>query len=137
MKLLDPFAGYRLASGHPFFHAALFTCSWFVSKIGDIDNISIDAIQDAFQVLRWAHLTLIILAACQSALNRPSKIPEIEDNFGEDEDGEKERVLAKTKVIHRDGSYKLFSRVLASVQVFVYQGAVFYAQMTLANALFI
>lgn len=115
MKLLDPFAGYRLASGHPFFHAALFTCSWFVGKIGDSDNISVDIIQDAFQVLRWAHFTIIILASCQAALNKPSKIPEIEDNFGEGEDGEKARILAKTKVIHRDGSYKLFSRVLASV----------------------
>ena len=44
MKLLDPFAGYRLASGHPFFHAALFITSWFVSLIGDNDNLSVDAI---------------------------------------------------------------------------------------------
>ncbi len=31
MKLLDPFAGYRLASGHPFFHVALFAGSFLVT----------------------------------------------------------------------------------------------------------
>ena len=50
---------------------------------------------------------------------------------------EEEAKTNKTKIIHRDGSYKLFSRILASIQVFVYQGAVFFAQMTLANQFFI
>ena len=30
MKLLDPFAGYKLAIGHPLFHMALFGASWTV-----------------------------------------------------------------------------------------------------------
>ena len=34
MKLLDPFAGYRLASGHPFFHIALFIGSFGVTAFG-------------------------------------------------------------------------------------------------------
>ena len=34
MKLLDPFAGYRLASGHPFFHIALFIGSFMVGVCG-------------------------------------------------------------------------------------------------------
>lgn len=28
MKILDPFAGYRLASGHPIFHISLFIGSY-------------------------------------------------------------------------------------------------------------
>lgn len=28
MKILDPFAGYRLASGHPIFHISLFVGSF-------------------------------------------------------------------------------------------------------------
>ena len=122
MKLLDPFAGYRLASGHPFFHAALFTCSWFVTKIGDADNLSSDTIQHSFDLLRWAHFILIILAAIQSFVNKPSKIPDVDDGpLDENDDEAKEnRELEKTKIIHRDGSYKLFSRILASLQVFIY-----------------
>ena len=37
------------------------------------------------------------------------------------------------KIHHRDGGYKLFSRICATISVFVYQGAVFYAQMVLAD----
>ena len=35
MKLLDPFAGYRLASGHSFLHVALFCVSFLVHFLGD------------------------------------------------------------------------------------------------------
>jgi|Transcript_6940 hypothetical protein len=135
MKLLDPFAGYRLASGHPFFHVALFICSWFVLTIGDNDFVSDDSIITAFELLRWAHFTLIFLAIIQSFVNRPSTVPEVVE-LGP-EAIEDERELEKSKVIHRDGSFKLFSRMLATLSVFVYQGAVFFAQMVLAKDLFI
>ena len=46
MKLLDPFAGYRLASGHPFFHVALFIGSFIVSP--DIFLDEIGPVDDAF-----------------------------------------------------------------------------------------
>ena len=39
------------------------------------------------------------------------------------------------KMTHRDGSCKLLARILSTISVFVYQGAVFFAQMTLADAL--
>ena len=38
MKLLDPFTGYRLASGHPFFHVALFIGSFLVSSDTSLDE---------------------------------------------------------------------------------------------------
>ena len=46
MKLLDPFAGYRLASGHPFFHVALFIGSFLVSSDTSLDESS--RVDDAF-----------------------------------------------------------------------------------------
>jgi hypothetical protein len=44
--------------------------------------------------------------------------------------------MENLKITHRDGSCKLFARILSTISVFVYQGAVFYAQLTLANAFF-
>lgn len=32
MKNLDPFAGYRLASGHPIFHLSLFVSSYVAAS---------------------------------------------------------------------------------------------------------
>ena len=34
MKLLDPMAGMKLASGHPLFHIAQFIASWIALYIG-------------------------------------------------------------------------------------------------------
>ena len=69
MKLLDPFAGYRLASGHAFFHVALFTSSWFInpiSKSGDEDlDDSSELIEQAFMMLRWSHFWLFMLATLE------------------------------------------------------------------------
>jgi len=70
--LLDPFAGYRLASGHPFFHLALFICSFFVRFNGDDSLQSAEDIVDCFTLLRYAHLTLIVLAVIEAIAARPS-----------------------------------------------------------------
>jgi len=32
MKILEPFAGLRLASGHALLHAAFFAATWFVTS---------------------------------------------------------------------------------------------------------
>ena len=130
MKLLDPFAGYRLASGHPFFHIALFVGSWFILIFGDKDDafVSSAPIFEAFAMLRWAHFFLFALSMAEAWMNRPSPIPPTIDE--EDDDG-----LAKHRIMHRDGSYKLLSRIFACIAVFVYQGTVFYAQMVLADTL--
>ena len=77
MKLLDPFAGYRLASGHPFFHIALFAGSWAKDYFGDSDFHSSGEIADAFYLLRWAHFVLFTLAAIEGFCNRPSEIPDV------------------------------------------------------------
>ena len=133
MKLLDPFAGYRLASGHPFFHLALFGCSFFAEKYGKSKHVSVTEIVEAFNMLRWAHFILFVLAIFSAMLEKPSKIPapDADTEKGADEDEDRTRL----KIYHRDGSKKLFSRILSTISVFIYQGSVFYAQMVLANQL--
>lgn len=59
MKILEPFAGYRLASGHPVFHLAFFTGSWTISLQHATDNRQDDLF--AFKMLRWSHLIAFML----------------------------------------------------------------------------
>ena len=76
MKLLDPFSGYRLSSGHSFFHVALFVCSYFVGIQGGKDEES-QSEQDVifcFYLIRYGNLALIIIAIIETILLRPSKI---------------------------------------------------------------
>ena len=126
MKLLDPFAGLRLAAGHPFVHAALFGCSWFVTVIGDNDFTSTEEIVQAFFVLRWGHFILLVFSMMQAAINQPSTIPEQKEEENE-ELTEEEKQIAKTKIIHRDGAWKLLSRLMDTLAVIIYHGAVFEA----------
>ena len=115
MKLLDPFAGYRLASGHPFLHIALFCVSWFVHDIGDSVDPKNAQIMKAFNLLRWGHFILFALAAIDLILDHPSKIKEedekVEEIYDADimdekqrEEAEKKQKLAFLKTMHRDGS---------------------------------
>lgn len=83
MKLLDPFAGYRLASGHAFFHIALFSCSWIVSSLDVPDNDSTQ-IKHCFVVLRWGHFILVALAFIENFLVKPSEIPGLDRTDLED-----------------------------------------------------
>ena len=76
MKLLDPFAGYRLACGHPFFHIALFTGSFLVDLVGEKGFLSSHVITEAFNLLRWGHFALFMLAIFEAIASRPSDIPE-------------------------------------------------------------
>lgn len=131
MKLFDPFAGYRLASGHPFFHIALFTVSWFVNILGDRDSSNDGDILSAFLLLRWGHFTLFTLAMIEVWVSQPSKIPE----RSEDEETKEEDEIARLKIQHRDSTCKLFARILATLSVFGYQGCVFYAQLVLGHDL--
>ena len=137
MKLLDPFAGYRLASGHPFFHIALFCGSFMIGPFGDSNNNfeSTSEIHQAFGLLRWAHCILFMLATLQGFLDYPSDIEKAEQKTEGEELNEDEKEKAKWEVEHRDGYKKLFSRLCATVSVFLYQGSVFFAQMVLADNL--
>ena len=88
MKLLDPFAGYRLASGHTFFHIALFGCSFTVRD--DDDHKSDDAIISAFNLLRYGHLVLIVLAMIESWASTSSDVPEDLDRADDEKSVEKQ-----------------------------------------------
>ena len=75
MKVLDPFAGYRLASGHPIFHFSLFAGSFVPPAYY---NLSPELLPDyemtCFMVLRWAHFALFSIAILTHVFNIDSKI---------------------------------------------------------------
>ena len=76
MKLLDPFAGYRLASGHPVFHLAYFAGSWSVTYYENAEQfISKGPLIEVFHTLRWVHLTVFALALLSGWADRPSNLP--------------------------------------------------------------
>ena len=75
-------------------------------------------------MLRWAHFWLFMLAILEEWLQMPSPTP---PKSSVEYNDSKQQEMDKMKVHHRDGGFKLFSRVCATVSVFVYQGAVFFA----------
>jgi len=65
MKILEPFAGYKLASGHAYFHLAYFCASFFVRVTPETDfGASVPSSQflNAFIMMRWIHLTVFVLS---------------------------------------------------------------------------
>ena len=75
MKLLDPFAGYRLASGNELFHIALFSGSFWVMNFGVEGFYADPQIKHAFYLLRWGHFILVVLSILEKIFTRPSAIP--------------------------------------------------------------
>ena len=131
MKLLDPFAGYRLASGHPVFHLAYFAGSWVVTYFEEDQQtiISRGKIVEVFYILRWIHLVVFFTSILSGWADRPSNLPEDVDKH---DDGE--TMIDIQKVLNRDSKWRTFSRFLDTVSVFLYQCTVFFAQWTLATS---
>lgn len=132
MKVLDPFAGYRLAMGHPIFHFSLFVGSYtanYYTKFTPTEPK--ESIYTLFTVLRWSHFTLFVLAMQSAFANRDSGLPLEEDS---DKKATKEEIqLSKEKTRHRDGMWKIYSRVCDTLSVFFYSAVIFYVQMTVYN----
>ena len=83
MKVLDPFAGYRLASGHPIFHVSLFIGSYTATTL--VHRSVNDTIESSFWVLRWSHCLLFILALVSFICDKDSDIPESQESENLDE----------------------------------------------------
>lgn len=75
MKVLDPFAGYRLASGHPIFHVSLFAASFVIPTYLNAAEVLPEYLVVAFGVLRWSHCLLFSLAMFSAYANIDSDIP--------------------------------------------------------------
>ena len=130
MKLLDPFAGYRLASGHPVFHLAYFAGSWVVTYYEKEEHfITRGSIVEVFHLLRWVHLIVFVISIVSGWADRPSNLP-IDANL--EEDGQAKDSI--NRVLHRDSKWRTFSRFCDCISVFLYQGSVFFAQWTLATS---
>ena len=133
MKVLDPFSGYRLASGHPIFHLSLFAGSYVTdhyakagSNIDDYDGY----LETTFVTLRWAHFWLFMVSILSFLSTLDS---EVSDPIEEENMKEKEKKLAEMKERHRDSVWKLFARFIDTLCVFGYQGVIFYVQLEVYN----
>ena len=114
MKLLDPFAGYRLASGHPVFHLAYFAGSWSVDYYKNAEQfLTKGPIIRVFQLMRWVHLIIFALALVSGRADSPTNIPEAKEE-------EKEDKHHLSKILHRDAASRTFSRFLDTISVFLY-----------------
>lgn len=127
MKVLDPFAGYRLASGHPIFHLSLFIGSWIAPLYFREGVILPEYLTETFKLLRWSHFSLCFLAFLSYWANKDTAIPEGKGTTVEEV--EKEQLEAS----HRDGFWKLFGRTTDTISVFMYQGAIFIVQLNVYN----
>ena len=79
-------------------------------------------------MLRWSHFTLFSLALFSFFGNIDSKIKPIDEN-NDGKIDEYEIASAELRRRHRDSVWKLMSRILDTISVFLYQGAVFYVQL--------
>ena len=81
MKVLDPMAGVRLASGHPFFHIALFIGSWFALYTGRKEPPAPGEMQTAFKLLQWGHFSCFMLHLLGYLTSRSKRtiLPDFED----------------------------------------------------------
>ena len=86
MKLLDPMAGIRLASGHPYFHLAQFIASWIALRIGKNEASAPHEIQVAFMMLQWGHFANFMLRMVASYAKIKSKMPHFNPNTIENYD---------------------------------------------------
>ena len=121
MKVLDPFSGYRLASGHPIFHLALFTGSFIAESymVGDAH----ESADECFNLLRWTHFFIFSLSLFSAYANLDSEIPFAEEN----EKANQETVAVETmQRRHRDSMWKLTNRACETIAVFCYQIAIFF-----------
>ena len=74
MKVLDPMAGVRLASGHPLFHFSLFIGSWFALYTGSYEPSASGQIQFAFKLLQWCHFACFMLNVLGYVINRTNVV---------------------------------------------------------------
>ena len=136
MRLLDPFAGLQLASGHPIFHACLFICS-YIPEMYDSDKAVSPTIEEAFMMLRWTHLVLFIITTLAIFSKIDSDVPlvinEKEENVEGKEETEKENhvqgISAERLNDHRDSRWKLLARSCDTLSAFFYQGVIFHVQI--------
>lgn len=152
MKILEPFAGLRLASGHALLHAAFFGATFFVGykdanqgdnfeiPQGDANNVldengdlvdllphhedgNLSEITVTFLVLRYAHLLAFLL-----------HIPSLLKDLGEAKDDDSAFQAAKTAVNHKkvkmtcEQKMQTCEQFTNELSIFVYQGPIFYAQ---------
>ena len=115
MKILEPFSGYKLASGHAYFHLAYFCASFSVSINHTVDykgSVPSEAFYSAFYVVRWVHLAVFVLSFPNffaNQANTKSIAVMAEDRFDK----------ASIEKFRNNG-WAMFSKFTEVLQVFAY-----------------
>lgn len=119
MRILEPFAGYRMASGHFIYHIAFFIGSFWVDTNGltGIDNIN----TKAFITLRWGHAITFMLSLVSIYCDRQELVTKSSKDLSA-----LEQANARSNQL-----LNLFAKFCDNAAVFIYQFAVFYAQWSL------
>ena len=92
MKVLEPWAGIRLASGHPLFHLAQFTASWIALSTGKNEPDAPSEVVSAFKLLQWGHFACFMLYFLANFARRYRALSSTEDD---DSAGEKDPSAAE------------------------------------------
>ena len=143
MKVLEPWAGIRLASGHPLFHLAQFIASWIALSVTKGEPDAPFLVVRAFNCLQWGHFACFMLHFVSNFARRKNALCE-DDNEqeetiaseldpstvlkGDPKATELDTFKARTQASRGEDARKVFSRVLDTISVFLYQGTVFNAQ---------
>ena len=143
MKVLEPWAGIRLASGHPLFHLAFFIASWMALSIAKGEPDAPFLVNRAFKCLQWGHFACFMLHFVSNFARRKNALCEDDNEEEENIAGELdpstvlkndpsastlEGFKARAQASRGEDARKVFSRVLDTISVFLYQGTVFNAQ---------
>ena len=134
MKVLEPWAGFRLASGHPLFHIAQFIASWIAISVAKNEPDAPFLVVRAFNCLRWGHFACFVLHFVSNFSLRRNALCEDDNEEKEASAGELdpstvlkgdpsastlEGFKARTQVSRGEDARKVFSRVLDTISVFV------------------
>ena len=147
MKILEPFAGIRLASGHALLHLALFIGTFFVqtkearasdypvTKDFEMNNDDIDLlpyhdegnvneVMTAFIMLRYAHLAAFLLHFPVLFYNNENKRKNLDSFVGVED-------MAQHKKIERQNVWRTCDKFTTEMTILVYLGPIFFAQYLL------
>ena len=138
MLILEPFAGIQVIMGHYFYHLAFFVGSFLASSLANrmtIDPARQDEIS-AFYLLRWVHFLSFILMCFiefwdlfRSKKNTNAKSLSVDEltmrKTLSEFDRQQQKKEEKKK---RITSTKIFEKIIHTITMFLYLGALFNAQ---------
>lgn len=131
MRLLNPFAGYRLANGIHVLHLAMFAasniCYMFDSNPDDDRDVT-----KAWKQVRIAHIAVCMLEFAAHFLSQETELDKEENKLKIESMQKAENDVERLKMQYKKSNIrKSLAQVCVVISVFQYSVAVFYAQLAL------